>query len=122
MSEEIELWAPPHLDTQDVATAMNKWMTQHPDRIPFQRNLQDHVSSMWPVLWHLKTKFIIQLNTNTRRATAPTTQTQHNKCAICYNSLESGTEVLPCTHVFHTMCIHKWLQRSDTCPLCRANI
>ena len=123
MTEQVELWAPPHLDSEDIASAMNHWMEQHPDRPPFQRALQDHISSMWPVLWHLKTKFIIEVDKNTRLAKGHEEKNYSfdNICAICQNELKSGTETLPCEHKFHTMCIHKWLRRSDTCPLCRAS-
>lgn len=123
MSEQVELWAPPHLDSEDVATAMNHWMAQHPDRPPFQRALQDHVSSMWPVLWHLKSKFVMEIDTGNRLARGQVSFQENatdNVCAICQNELQRGTETLPCDHVFHTMCIHKWLRRSPTCPLCRA--
>lgn len=124
MSEHVELWAPPHLDSEDIATAMNHWMTQHPDRPPFQRALQDHASSKWPVMWHLKSKFIIQLDTANRFARPSVTTRNHlteNVCAICQNELKCGIEKLSCNHSFHTMCIHKWLRRSPTCPLCRAD-
>eukprot|EP00274_Cyanoptyche_gloeocystis_P005445 CAMPEP_0196667278 /NCGR_PEP_ID=MMETSP1086-20130531/64994_1 /TAXON_ID=77921 /ORGANISM="Cyanoptyche gloeocystis , Strain SAG4.97" /LENGTH=284 /DNA_ID=CAMNT_0042004591 /DNA_START=61 /DNA_END=916 /DNA_ORIENTATION=- len=44
-------------------------------------------------------------------------------CAICQEEYEAGHRVctLPCHHVFHLHCVRPWLQRSNTCPLCRAS-
>ncbi|GAB4845516.1 hypothetical protein Ancab_038921 [Ancistrocladus abbreviatus] len=49
---------------------------------------------------------------------------QDGSCAICLEKLtakEEEAEVLrlPCSHVFHGGCILKWLERHDSCPLCR---
>ncbi|TPX32014.1 hypothetical protein SeMB42_g07662 [Synchytrium endobioticum] len=44
-------------------------------------------------------------------------------CAICLAAMDpemdSENKVLPCDHLFHKNCIDQWLDRSDTCPLCR---
>ncbi|KAL6906082.1 hypothetical protein ACP4OV_003683 [Aristida adscensionis] len=44
-------------------------------------------------------------------------------CAVCLEDFEEGEEVsaMPCSrgHEFHSICIAKWLGRSNTCPLCR---
>ncbi|XP_022849097.1 RING-H2 finger protein ATL33-like [Olea europaea var. sylvestris] len=48
-------------------------------------------------------------------------------CSICMDSFEiendSDTSAtvteLPCQHYFHKDCISEWLNRSNTCPLCR---
>lgn len=45
-------------------------------------------------------------------------------CAICLENLSSSNPlVLPtrmtCSHVFHDWCLLDWLQRENTCPLCR---
>ena len=43
-------------------------------------------------------------------------------CAICTEDLEYGCSVMrmPCWHVFHTQCLHPWLQKhAHTCPMCR---
>ncbi|KAG2622997.1 RING-H2 finger protein ATL74-like [Panicum virgatum] len=46
-----------------------------------------------------------------------------SECAICLEDFEDGEEVsvMPCAHghEFHTICITKWLGRSNMCPLCR---
>ncbi|XP_050893801.1 NEP1-interacting protein-like 2 [Lathyrus oleraceus] len=47
-------------------------------------------------------------------------------CTICMDEFEfddinetSNICTMPCSHVFHEQCIVKWLQTSNTCPLCR---
>ncbi|KAG8376883.1 hypothetical protein BUALT_Bualt09G0110400 [Buddleja alternifolia] len=45
-------------------------------------------------------------------------------CAVCLGEFKEGegVRVLPeCTHVFHMLCIDKWLNNHYNCPLCRAN-
>lgn len=49
--------------------------------------------------------------------------TVQGSCAICLGEQSVHTSVqLPCEHVFHTQCIGQWLNRCDTCPLCRQNV
>ncbi|THG12225.1 hypothetical protein TEA_011843 [Camellia sinensis var. sinensis] len=42
-------------------------------------------------------------------------------CSICKDEFEKNDQVnpLPCDHVFHHNCILPWLNRSNSCPLCR---
>jgi len=44
-----------------------------------------------------------------------------NECSICQFSYEPGHVVikLPCRHVYHCDCVSTWLQRNNSCPLCR---
>ncbi|TXG60160.1 hypothetical protein EZV62_014733 [Acer yangbiense] len=43
-------------------------------------------------------------------------------CSICLESVGVGEIVarMPCSHLFHTTCITRWLHRKPSCPLCRA--
>jgi len=42
-------------------------------------------------------------------------------CPICLATYEEGDETvkLPCAHRFHLSCIVPWLQKTNTCPVCR---
>ncbi|CAI5499099.1 unnamed protein product [Closterium sp. Naga37s-1] len=42
-------------------------------------------------------------------------------CAICKDDYDAGavTRQMPCRHVYHSDCILPWLQRHNTCPVCR---
>lgn len=45
-------------------------------------------------------------------------------CLVCQCSYEDGDRVmhLPCKHYYHADCIDQWLQRNNTCPVCKASI
>ena len=52
-------------------------------------------------------------------------------CGICYDSIDSccaeckcpGESCPPvmgeCGHLYHLHCLHDWLQKQNTCPICR---
>lgn len=42
-------------------------------------------------------------------------------CAICYAELTSA-RVTRCKHLFHSVCLRKWLYLQDHCPLCHTTI
>jgi hypothetical protein len=44
-----------------------------------------------------------------------------SSCSICLCPFEDGegAKCLPCQHFFHTLCIHTWLCKAGTCPVCR---
>ncbi|KAL8152669.1 hypothetical protein V2J09_010429 [Rumex salicifolius] len=43
------------------------------------------------------------------------------ECAICKEEMSEGRDVceLPCEHLFHWMCVLRWLRERNTCPCCR---
>jgi len=45
-------------------------------------------------------------------------------CPICLKNFEEGEEgsTLPCKHQFHVECLIPWLQKTSSCPLCRAEL
>ncbi|XP_030519407.1 E3 ubiquitin-protein ligase SGR9, amyloplastic-like [Rhodamnia argentea] len=45
-------------------------------------------------------------------------------CCICLEELNGVDKVMeiPCSHLFHSKCIVKWLERTDSCPLCRSKV
>lgn len=44
------------------------------------------------------------------------------ECAICCELTTNETKLIPCCHVFCLEHISKWMERSTTCPLCRARV
>eukprot|EP00483_Globobulimina_turgida_P002257 UN02259 len=50
---------------------------------------------------------------------------KNKKCSICCNGFKLGgdaTMLDPCKHIFHDLCILKWLKQNNTCPLCRKEL
>ena len=45
-----------------------------------------------------------------------------NHCSICYEPLNNICVKLRCDHSFHEHCITNWLNRRNTCPLCRHTV
>ncbi|KAF3341453.1 RING-H2 finger protein ATL39-like protein [Carex littledalei] len=46
-------------------------------------------------------------------------------CTICLNEVDEGdaVRVLPvCLHLFHKDCIDLWLEKNNTCPVCRTGV
>jgi len=114
----LELWAPPNIDKSCLHDKIEEWQRLHPNTHPYARFIQDYIDSCWPVLWHLKRKFVLHLD----RDFDDEDLVPELMCAICRNDLGLGSETMSCGHLFHTMCIHRWLQRQTTCPLCRASL
>jgi hypothetical protein len=42
-----------------------------------------------------------------------------DECAVCKEKYTSEATSLPCKHYFHKDCIKPWLQRHNSCPMCR---
>jgi hypothetical protein len=117
---EVVLWAPPNLSRGCVREKVNEWRQKNPNTPPYERFLQDYISSHWPVFWHLKRKFVLDLSQE--GSSDDPDDPDEEVCSICRCSLGLGTETMNCNHRFHTMCIHRWMQRSGTCPMCRASL
>ncbi|CAG5118862.1 unnamed protein product [Candidula unifasciata] len=42
-------------------------------------------------------------------------------CAICYSDMRTAC-VTPCEHLFHGVCLRKWLYVKETCPMCHRDL
>lgn len=51
----------------------------------------------------------------------PLTATMAEPCCICLEGMCAGNlaMTLPCSHVFHSACIMRWLHKAQNCPLCK---
>ena len=46
-----------------------------------------------------------------------------NECPICLLEIRSNHERrTACGHIFHAVCLERWLSQNPTCPLCRAHL
>ena len=49
------------------------------------------------------------------------TETSEFQCPICLGIVVKATQS-PCGHTFCQICIHQYLRKPNSCPVCRANI
>jgi E3 ubiquitin-protein ligase RNF115/126 len=42
-------------------------------------------------------------------------------CTVCCDAITMGTKgmFMPCGHVYHPDCLTPWLEKNNTCPVCR---
>ncbi|XP_071483296.1 RING finger protein 24-like [Diadema antillarum] len=45
-------------------------------------------------------------------------------CAVCLEEFRAGEKVgqCPCSHNFHVVCVSKWLEAHETCPICQTRV
>ena len=48
--------------------------------------------------------------------------THDANCAVCQDTVSSGTRLRQCGHVFHRACIMNWFEMSSRCPVCRDDV
>ena len=41
------------------------------------------------------------------------------ECPVCYEALTTGVFTTECGHKFHRTCMRRWMEKNDTCPMCR---
>lgn len=42
-------------------------------------------------------------------------------CAVCWFAMDAAVK-LPCGHMYHRICLQRWLLRERSCPMCRASV
>ncbi|CAA2999405.1 E3 ubiquitin ligase BIG BROTHER-like [Olea europaea var. sylvestris] len=49
---------------------------------------------------------------------------EKEECVICSAKYRNGTRLttLPCTHIYHSVCILRWLKISKKCPVCQKEV
>lgn len=47
---------------------------------------------------------------------------RENNCSICLTNMNKKKCKLGCNHCFHTKCILKWFEKSNSCPICRQQV
>ena len=59
---------------------------------------------------------------NSMPMASPEQLSDHNDvCAICYSELRSA-HITRCNHLFHGVCLRKWLYINENCPMCHKAI
>jgi hypothetical protein len=42
-------------------------------------------------------------------------------CPVCHDTINVGVKgmFMPCGHVYHPDCLNQWLEKQNSCPVCR---
>ena len=68
--------------------------------------------------------FALAERTSTIRTAQDAARLPERECPICRDDFIVGAKVIkmPCSrsHVFHKTCVAEWLERDDSCPMCRS--
>jgi len=64
------------------------------------------------------------LNSEQIRGLERTECDEVTQCSVCLDNIQPGNQqiTLECDHTFHEMCLVRWAQRRNTCPMCRIPI
>lgn len=75
----------------------------------------DNFSGQWPKLPPPAAKTVVD------QLPDVTVESKNTSCPICLKSLSPGMMVkrMPCNHCFHSKCILTWLEKTNSCPVCR---
>ena len=46
---------------------------------------------------------------------------KNDVCSICLHDMKSA-KITPCNHLYHEMCLRRWLSTKTDCPLCKVTI
>lgn len=111
--QEVELWSRRHKTTGIMALYKEKLIPRVYNLVraewPFRVSTLDfrHLGEMlMTVLYHYPCwRSVYYLS--------PT------ECAICFDKCFVQRWTTGCNHVYHSECLETWLERHDTCPLCR---
>jgi len=54
-------------------------------------------------------------------ATGDDLEKHNDVCSICYQDMASA-KVTRCRHIYHAICLRKWLYMQDSCPMCHEKL
>ncbi|KAI5709902.1 hypothetical protein M8J75_004012 [Diaphorina citri] len=63
----------------------------------------------------------LEKHSNYPTATAQDLAENSDKCPICWEVMDSARK-LPCSHLFHSVCLQSWLEQDTSCPTCRLSL
>ena len=58
----------------------------------------------------------------TQLYTTTATNKTMSECPVCYETMTTGVYNTECGHAFHKKCMLRWLEKNDTCPMCRDSV
>merc|ERR1712227_542338 len=60
-------------------------------------------------------------NNSFQDATEEQLEKHNDVCSICYQDMASA-KVTRCRHIYHAICLRKWLYMQDSCPMCHEKL
>ena len=64
---------------------------------------------------------VVQLTANLPDASKEQIKDNNDVCSICLQNMKIA-KITQCNHLYHEMCLRKWLNTKTECPLCSAKI
>jgi hypothetical protein len=65
--------------------------------------------------------YVVQFIANLPDASMEQIEDNNDVCSICLYDMKSA-KITPCNHLYHEMCLRKWLSTKTDCPLCKEKI
>ena len=64
------------------------------------------------------------LNTQEYESLSREEKNNNKSCIICFEEYKHKSVVskLECNHIFHKICLSTWIEKNQSCPLCRFKI
>jgi hypothetical protein len=64
---------------------------------------------------------VVQFTANLPDASKEEIKNNNDVCSICLQDMKSA-KITPCNHLYHEMCLRKWLNTKTDCPICNEKI
>jgi hypothetical protein len=64
---------------------------------------------------------VVQFTANLPDASKEQIEDKNDVCSICLQDMKIA-KITPCNHLYHEMCLRKWLNTKTDCPLCSEKI
>ena len=64
---------------------------------------------------------VVQFTANLPDSSKEEIKDNNDVCSICLQDMKSA-KITPCNHLYHEMCLRKWLSTKTDCPLCKEKI
>jgi len=109
------------LEAEDEDSGLNQERNMSYDEM---LRISEQIGDVKAERWKIKAQSVIQHLPSFRFGKSKSSETCDCTCTVCQCLYEESDLVrqLPCGHIFHAMCVDRWLGQKDTCPYCRKSI
>jgi len=78
------------------------------------------VTLKWKAILHQRGQ-VVQITANLPNASKEQIKDNNDVCSICLQDMNIA-KITPCNHLYHEMCLRKWVTTKTDCPLCSEKI